>query len=114
MENIVVSCESLGREIRAELIFCGKDASIIVTGGELHHVGSVSVAKNGHILGKWVGEGHRDDAVSDKFAILVSKLTGNTVSVTCGIHYDGISYAEIQEVLRASESLLDDILAKLQ
>jgi gallate decarboxylase subunit D len=55
--------------------------------------------------------GHKDDAIAQKTAYLISKSTRKTVCVTAGIHLDNITQPEIP---RITENALDAVEEFLQ
>lgn len=108
--------EVRGWPLAAELIWAGADLQVSVRGGERPHIGSVTVAAQagtGVALQTWRGPGHRDDVVGELFARALAERTGATVCVSCGIHYDNLRKAEIEEVVREAKLLLDEILQAL-
>lgn len=105
-----VERQVLGRPIRASVLPCGGDLSVTVLGGSAPHVGSVTVARNGEIVSKWVGPGHRDDVVGDRFAVVLSQRTGGTVCAACGIHYEAVTQKQLAEIVAACEKLLQIML----
>lgn len=56
--------------------------------------------------------GHKDDAVAQKAAYLISKATKKPVCVIAGIHVDNISEMEISQILENASSLIDEFITK--
>jgi hypothetical protein len=56
--------------------------------------------------------GHKDDAVAQKAAYLISKATKKPVCVIAGIHLDNISEMEISQILENASSLIDEFITK--
>jgi hypothetical protein len=97
-----------------------------------HHMGSDPVVylynENAHIGAVAVGEydykgkrastsvitrlGHKDDAVAQKAAYLISKATRKPVCVIAGIHLDHITEIEISQILENTTSLVDEFITK--
>lgn len=103
----------LGFPLTVELIRAGPDLQVSIRGGERPHIGSVTVAAQGNAgvaLRTWHGPGHRDDVIGDAFAQALARRTGGTVCVSCGIHYDNLSRAQIETVVEQARLLLDDVL----
>lgn len=112
MDTFEAERQVLGRPIRASVLPCGGDLSVTILGGSAPHVGSVTVAQNGEIVSKWVGSGHRDDVVGDRFAVVLSQRTGGTVCAVCGIHYEAVTREQLAEIVAACEGLLQIMLER--
>jgi gallate decarboxylase subunit D len=56
--------------------------------------------------------GHKDDVVAQKAAYLISKATRKPVCLIAGIHLDNITKAEMTEVLRNTNSLVDEFVSQ--
>jgi hypothetical protein len=54
--------------------------------------------------------GHKDDAVAQKAAYLISKATKRPVCVIAGIHLDNITGEEIDEILENSGKAVEEFL----
>lgn len=99
----------LGYPISVRVIPAGRDLVVLICGGCTPHVGSVSV-------GYWDGDevrvdttllsGHRDDVVGELYARELSRLTRGSVSVSCGIHYEGPTRADLEEIVACARTLL--------
>lgn len=95
----------------------GRDLSVTISGGCSPHVGSVSVGyiTSGNPAVKTILlPEHRDDVISDSFALALSKATGGTVCVSCGIHYDRPSGQDINDIVECAETLLRKLIHRLQ
>jgi hypothetical protein len=97
-----------------------------------HHMGSDPIVyfynENAHIGAVAIGEyehkkerastsvitrlGHKDDAVAQKAAYLISKATRKPVCVIAGIHVNNISEMEISQILENTNSLVDEFITK--
>jgi hypothetical protein len=55
--------------------------------------------------------GHKDDAIAQKAAYLISKATSKPVCLIAGIHLDNITDAEITELLDSVNSLVDEFIS---
>ena len=54
--------------------------------------------------------GHKDDAIAQKAAHLISKSTGKPVCVIAGIHLDNITQEEIDKILGNAMSAVDEFI----
>lgn len=104
----------LGYELRADITMLDEGIHVLLAGGCTTHVGAVSLADTDGIVETLQLPGHRDAAVSEPWAETLAAHFHTPVSVTCGIHYDGISKTQIDEVLEAAQQLLSQAIAKLE
>lgn len=117
MKNTVVSDVVLGWPLQAEAEALGGDWLVHITGGCAPHIGSVSTAwktDDGVAVQTVCVPGHRDDAVSERFARALADHLDAVICVTCGIHYDGIDRSGIDAVLSAADGLLQSLIAALE
>lgn len=82
------------------------------------HIGAVAVAEYDHIEKRTSTSvitrlGHKDDAIAQRAAYVISKYTKKPCCVVAGIHLDDISPEEIQKCLENAESLVKDLLERL-
>lgn len=54
--------------------------------------------------------GHKDDAIAQKAAYLISKCTQKACCVVAGVHIDKVTSAEIRRVLANSRSIVKNLL----
>jgi hypothetical protein len=83
------------------------------------HLGAVAVAEpdpeSGRVSTSVITRrGHKDDAVAQRAAYLVSKGTGKPVCAIAGIHIDNISAPEITRVLDNTEKMVHSFLEQLK
>jgi len=86
------SAEVLGKTVEALIADTGAGLSVTVSGGDRQF------------------PSHREGIVADKWARVLSDHFGETVSVSCGVHYDNAAKEQIEEILRGLDSLLDEVL----
>ena len=109
-----------GLPVFAQFVQMGKDCTICVWGGDTPHVGSVvmSMARPS-LTGSGVGVtssvlngiGHKDEYVARKFAEAAAEKFVCTAVCSCGIHIDGITPAQLQEVSAVCDKLLKQVIA---
>jgi hypothetical protein len=76
----------------------GADWAVAICGGDSPHVGAVALAAPTCGGGRLALPGHREGEVAAGAAAELSTRLGAAVSVTCGIHVDGITPDEIDAV----------------
>ena len=91
------------------------DDLVVSIYNENAHIGAVSVGEydDGHdrtSVSVITRLGHKDDALAQKAAYLISKHTKRPSCVIAGVHLDDITPEEIQKFLENADSLVDDFL----
>ena len=109
-----------GLPVFAQLVQMGKDCTICIWGGDTPHVGSVVMSTaRPSLTGSGVGVtssvlngiGHKDEYVARKFAEAAAEKFVCTAVCSCGIHIDGITPAQQQEVSVVCDKLLKQVIA---
>jgi len=109
--------------LAASVLMAGEDLCVVVTGGEMPHIGSVSISQprpSMEVL-SFVSAttstfnfmGHKDDEIGNVFAASLASTLNRKAVVLCGIHIDQISQEELSMIRDMGKSLLADILAEL-
>lgn len=104
----------LGKAITALVTVLDAGVNVLIVGGELTHVGAVSCKSPQEELQTIVRPHHREEQISEKWALALSRRLNTAVSVSVGIHYDRINRCQIDEILKASDQLLEEVLAYLK
>ncbi|MCD7812865.1 MAG: hypothetical protein LUH20_02205 [Lachnospiraceae bacterium] len=115
--------EACGITLLCDVIPMGRDYTICVRDAKGGHVGStvMSIARQS-LTGEGISAtssvlnrvGHKDDEVARMLAEAVAIQKNCTVVCTCGIHLDGITPDQIQEILDACGELEQMILADME
>ncbi|WP_135609631.1 hypothetical protein [Methanococcoides sp. AM1] len=105
-------------ELLLEHRIIGKDMMIALTGGK-GHIGAVAVGYYDRIPGHASSSvitlpSHRDDAIALDAARRISSVTHTTTVVTVGINFENITVEEIEEVLSASNELINEFMESLK
>ncbi|NGZ74532.1 prenylated flavin chaperone LpdD [Saccharibacillus alkalitolerans] len=87
-------------DIRVERRDVGRDTLLIVTGGAAHiGASSTAYAEDGGLrAGTSAVPGHKEHLLSEPAALHAARVLKRTVTVVMGIHYDGLSRAQIEEL----------------
>jgi len=97
----------------------GNDLLISIHGGDEHHIGGVSIAyvTPSHYrdastvsLSSMTFPGHKDYVVSNSTAEKICKSLERSTVVTVGIHYEKASKQDIDEIVKAVDGLVDELL----
>lgn len=101
-KNITASVSVLDQGIQAGLY-----------GGDLTHIGAVTVISAQGEMRTAVFPGHKEAALSERWAQRLFQMTEGPVAVCAGIHYDGLTAAEIRQVVELTDEMLEEVAAKL-
>lgn len=109
--------------LTARVIPAGADRIVVITGGDLPHVGAVAAAYGvaapcragcREVSASVITlPGHREDEIARMVALTLAKRFGVNVMVSAGMHWDGITRRGIETVIRNS-SLLCDAIRKIE
>lgn len=113
-ERIRVERTVYGRDITAEILRMDYGMQVILTGGDLAHVGAVSICGNDGNMQTITLPGHKDAVVSEKWANRLYGKIQEPVTVTAGIHYDHVSKEQIMQIVKATEQMLEEAVEMLQ
>ena len=120
MVEIINASAGEGRfEIEARARRCGDDWCVAVCGGELPHVGAVSLGqyepeRESATVSTITVHNHRDDAVTSRFAKAIATARKCTVTVTAGIHVDDAGAAELALLEKNCEACLNALLHAME
>ena len=123
MERIVKtrSFQDQDREyqIQADVLFCGRDICIVISGGDKPHIGAVALAflaespspqqRLSATPSVIAVPGHKEYHLALAAAEQLSKTLKRTVVVTMGIHIDGITPELINKVEVEVQLLVADL-----
>lgn len=98
----------------------GEDLLISIHGGDEHHIGGVSIAyvTPSHYrdaltvsLSSLTFPGHKDYVVANSAAEKICKMLERSTVVTVGIHYDKATKNDIDEIIKAVDALVDELIS---
>ena len=101
----------------------GEDLLVAIWGGERPHIGAIAVAQPRPSLkdpmlrsataSVFCYPGHKDDVVAKDAAEKISSALNTNVTVTAGMHWEGIDEAGIEAVIANSRDLVKMIIEKI-
>lgn len=97
-----------GHPITARVTLLPRDIHVLLTGGQLPHVGASSLFWKGEAEGAIQPAGHREQALTDRWAEALSRRFGCRAAVVGGIHYDNASPEQIAEIVSITEEMLEE------
>lgn len=81
----------LGRPLTCTITRLDDGIHVLFTGGDLSHIGAVSVCDPGSAAQTLTMPGHKEQYISAPWAKAIADASGLRCCVVCGIHYDGAS-----------------------
>ena len=109
MTERTYTLQVLEKPININIIDTGRGINVLIAGGDSAHIGAVSIAQPGQPVITHEFEGHRDSAVSDRWASVLCERSGTPAVVSCGIHYDGITKYQIACVCTELDAFLEKL-----
>lgn len=113
MERFERSRNLFGMEITAAILCLDQGIHVSIYGGDRPHIGAVTVGTAPGAASTTQFPGHRDAAVSQRWADALLERGFSPVVVEAGIHYDHLSKAGIQAVLACTEKVRAECFALL-
>lgn len=117
MNEFIIEQDRVRISIKSILV--GQDLCIIISGGDIPHIGCVtlsicgeSIHSNGNSCTTSVLNlsGHKDDKVVKYIADKVSPILNRNVVIIGGIHIDNIEQKEIDFILSSSDEIAERII----
>ena len=121
METIKLEYGEGRTRVCLEASAVGKDWQVVLTAGKAH-IGAVALAVPCPRTAEGVtasvsvltAPGHRDDIPAGKLALKLCKATSTKVTVTAGLHLDGATLEEINDLVDNSVRIADILVLKLK
>lgn len=107
-----------GFTIHAELKRINSDILIILTGGDVPHIGSVTTLSKGKIESTVFlchdGKPHKDHLLAEKIMATIQHIITENCVITSGVHVDYITKQQIIASLEMAENISQQIITWLQ
>lgn len=113
MERFTLRRQYRGRYITALIVRTAGGVQVILTGGDLPHIGAVGVADPGGKCTVTQFPTHREGVVCEKWVQALAAAGLCPAVVTAGIHYDELGPAGIRRVLALTDEMLAEALRRL-
>jgi hypothetical protein len=121
--NFLINSRSDEIPLTLTATFLGQDLCVSLTGGDLRHIGAVALAqpypssKDPQRINASTSVitvcGHQEDRLACDLAEKITLHTLTRVSITCGIHLHEATNEQINQVIRISHRLVDELIAQL-
>jgi gallate decarboxylase subunit D len=104
-------------EVSLQASDMGNDLVVLIF-NQAAHIGAVAVGEfdfehNRASVSVVTRLGHKDDALAQKAAYLISKNSRRPVCVIAGVHLDDITPEEISSLMQNSTALIEDFIRHL-
>lgn len=109
-KSITITEKVLGNDITANIQILDHGVCATIVGGQLSHIGSISVINDDGVLQTTIFIGHKDNVIGDKWARKLFEQYRVPVVVTAGIHYDNVSRSDIYQLINVTEKMLSQII----
>lgn len=106
---VSVQAPCLDRMLTATLQRTDRGLCVLLTGGDVPHVGAVSLSDESGRVQTLGLPTHKDGFVSGKWAKELALRYHLPVSVTCGIHYDNATKKQIETIINSCDELLRQV-----
>lgn len=103
----------LGRPVCCTLTQLDDGIHVLLTGGDLSHIGAVSVCDPAKAPETITLPGHKEQYITEPWAKAIANAARQRCCVVCGIHYDSASPEDIRRILSETDQLLRQILEEL-
>ncbi|EGO62824.1 hypothetical protein [Acetonema longum] len=117
MLSATITVGSLPYAVTAAITLCGKDAAVVIGGGEVPHVGAAALALPRPSLKNHGGisatasvlcvTGHKEDLLARAAALRLASRLNTSVLVSVGLHLDHATPDDIVRLQANFERLLD-------
>lgn len=109
--------------INCSAVEMGNDWNISIYGGDIPHIGALALGiprpsledknKISSSVSVLTITGHKEDAIVQKIAKVLSSTLNSTVVVSCGIHINNITFSDIQDLNLFIDNLVDELICKI-
>lgn len=103
----------LNRRVAIAVYRTKEGINVLIEGGDKGHIGAVAVARDGEIVESFCFPGHREDIVCESWAKEISGIVPGPAVVEAGIHYDGITKEQIEEVMEVLTAQRKELMEEL-
>lgn len=113
MNTKTFEMEQEGIRVMAELVRIGKDILVILSGGDVPHIGAIAGGSESFDLQTITFPDHKEDVVVNQMADAIRKVAKGNVCIIGGIHVDNISNNQIMLVVEMCKVLTERVIDNL-
>lgn len=119
----LIAAEHTKYEIQLTAVSCGGDLSVVICGGQCHHVGAAALAlgilpdggrpKYSATVSTLSVPDHKDSVIAQELSAFLADSLGCRISMTVGIHMDEASKEDISILCENSRKICQKLLLQL-
>lgn len=113
MHTFEIHALLFGKDVTAQVLVLPPGIHVSLFGGDLPHIGAVSIAGTEGLIHTEQFPGHREGVVSSQWAAKLSEAGYAPAVAEAGIHYDRLDHEGIERVLKLAEDMLKQVLDEL-
>jgi hypothetical protein len=113
MRQFEITEQLFEKDITVQVLKPDQGLHVSILGGELSHIGAVSIVNPQGECSTVQFPGHKEGAICEEWAKELAKAGYCPVVVEAGIHYDHLSKAGIEDVMNLCGKLLADTILAL-
>lgn len=110
MRKITIHRVLFGKDITAKITILDYGVNILLTGGDLTHIGAVSMMSDTGEFYTIQFMKHKEAVLSEKWVKEIYKRINAPVIVEAGIHYDDIVKEQIDEIVITTDYMLEETI----
>ncbi len=114
IRNYELQREILGKDVFVSLIRTENGIQVLLAGGDQAHIGAVGIIDECGKQSVICFPSHREDVIVEAWSRRIHDMTGVSVVVSAGIHYDHLQASQIEFILRETDRLLVEVERLLQ
>ncbi len=103
-----------GKDITARISILDSGIQILLTGGDLPHIGAVGVLDPDGQIAVTEFSGHKEDILCRQWLKALSDVHIMPAAMTAGIHYDDLNRSGISDVLELTDNMLHEAVRRLE
>lgn len=104
----------LGKIIRAQVLLFDVGVHVSLTGGQLSHIGAVSIISPEGLCDTTQFPGHKDGVISEQWALALAQRGFYPAVVEVGIHYDALNSNQVDDIVASTDDMLPELFTFLE
>ena len=114
MSELQLERTVLGETIYARVTAFDVGIHVSICGGQLSHIGAVSIVSPDGSIETTQFPGHKDGVISELWASALAQNGIFPAVVEAGIHYDNVNREQIAQIVAATDEMLRELLSLRQ
>lgn len=110
IETASVTSSTFGKEIVAQISRTQEGIALLIAGGDKSHIGAVAVVDSDGKSACIILPSHKDHVIAEKWAKELWQRFMVQAVVSVGIHYDVVNKEMIEEILKKTDEMMEELL----